>query len=201
MTRKLAQIISVVLHPVLLPTLGFFLLLNSGFYFSFLNWEAKRLVLLVVLFSTAILPLLAMSVLTINPRFRLSFETGNQRALPLLFSSVFYYVGYMLLNRLNAFHELKIVMIASVMVILGLLLVSLKWKISSHMAALGGLTGILLALSFRTGIYPVWAIITVIMASGLTGTAQLILEKNKLWHLQAGYAIGFTFLYLTLYFT
>jgi hypothetical protein len=200
MTRKLAQIISVVLHPVLLPTLGFLLLLNSGFYFSFLNWEAKRLVLLVVLFSTAILPLLAMSVLTINPRFKLSFETGNQRALPLMFSSVFYYVGYMLLNRLNAFPELKIVMIASVMVILGLMLVSLKWKISSHMAALGGLTGILLALSFRTGIYPVWAIITAVMASGVTGTAQLILEKNKLWHLQAGYAMGFTFLFLTIYF-
>ena len=200
MVRKFAQIITLILHPVLLPTLGFFLLLNSGFYFSFVNWEAKRLLLLVVLFSTAILPLLSMSILAINPRFKLSFETGSQRALPLLFSSVFYYMGYLLLNRLNAFPILKIVMIASVMVILGLLLASLKWKISSHMAALGGLTGVMLALSFRTGVYPLWGIITVIIASGLTGTARLYLEKNKLWHLEAGYALGFTFLYLTIYF-
>lgn len=200
MARTVAQIISVILHPVLLPTLGFLLLFHSGFYFSYLNWEAKRLVLLVVLFTTAILPLLAMSVLAINPRFKLSFETGSQRALPLMFSSVFYYVGYMLLNRLNAFPVLKVVMIASVLVLLALMLASLKWKISSHMAALGGLTGVLLALSFRTGVYPVWAIITVITASGLAGTAQLFLEKNKLWHLEAGYALGFTFLYLTIYF-
>ncbi|MFW6289762.1 MAG: hypothetical protein ACOC0R_02240 [Mariniphaga sp.] len=200
MARRFAQIVSFIFHPVLIPTLGVFLLFNSGFYFSFINWEAKRLVLLVVLFSTAIMPLLAMSVLAINPKFRLSFETGSQRALPLLFSSVFYYIGYMLLNRLNAFPVLKILMLASVLVILVLLVASLKWKISGHMAALGGLTGALIALSFRTGTYPVWAIIAVILVTGLTGTAQLILDRNKLWHLEAGYALGFTLLYLVVYF-
>ncbi len=200
MARRAAQIVSIIFHPMLVPTLGFLLLFQSGFYFSYISWEAKRLVLLVVLFSTAIMPLLAMSVLAINPRFRLSFETGSQRALPLLFSSVFYYMGYMLLSRLNAFPILKVLMIASVLVILGLLIASLKWKISSHMAALGGLTGVMIALSFRTGTYPAWAIIAVIIATGLTGTAQLILEKNKLWHLEAGFALGFTFLYLVVYF-
>jgi hypothetical protein len=47
---------------------------------------------------------------------------------------------------------------------------------------------------------PVWAIVTVIVASGLLATARLILEKNKLWHLEAGYALGFTILYLVIYF-
>jgi hypothetical protein len=200
MTRKIAQFISLLLHPVLIPTLGFFLLFQSGFYFSYINWEAKRIVLIIVLFTTAILPLLAMSILAMNPRFRLSFETGNQRAMPLLFSSIFYYLGYLVLSRINAFPILKFMMIASVLVIISLMIISLKWKISSHMAALGGLTGALLALSFRTGINPVWAIITVILATGLAGSAQLSLGKNNLWHLEAGYALGFTLLYLTIFF-
>jgi hypothetical protein len=200
MTRKLAQIISLILHPVVIPTLGFWLLFQSGFYFSFLNWQAKRIILLIILFSTAILPLLAMSLLAMNPRFRLSFDTGNQRVMPLLFSSIFYYMGYMLLNRLNIYPVLKVLMIASVLVIIILMIVSFKWKISSHMAALGGLTGALLSLSFRTGVNPMWAIVAVILASGLAGSARLILGENKLWHLEAGYAIGFTFLYLTIYF-
>lgn len=68
------------------------------------------------------------------------------------------------------------------------------------MAALGGLTGTLLALSFRTGTNPVWAIAAVIIASGLAATARLVLGKNKLWHLEAGYALGFTTLYLVIYF-
>jgi hypothetical protein len=200
MTKKLAQIISFLLHPVLIPTLGFFLLFQSGFYFSYINWEAKRIVLIIVLFTTAILPLLAMSIIAMSPKFRLSFETGNQRAMPLLFSSVFYYLGYVLLSRINAFPILKFIMIASVLVIVCLMIISLRWRISSHMAALGGLTGALLALSFRTGINPVWAIITVLLATGLAGSARLSLEKNKLWHLEAGYALGFTLLYLTIFF-
>lgn len=200
MARWFAKFISVIFHPVLMPTLGFLLLFNSGFYFSFINWDAKRLVLLIVLFSTAIMPLLTMSVLAISPRFKLEFDTGSQRALPLLLASVFYYMGYMLLSRINVFPILKVVMIASVLVILGLLITSLRWKISGHMAALGGLTGLLLALSFRTGVYPVWAIITVVLISGITGTALLFLEKNKLWHLEAGYAMGFVLLYLVIFF-
>jgi hypothetical protein len=200
MTRKLAQIISLLLHPVLIPTLGFFLLFQSGFYFSYITWEAKRIVLIIVLFTTAVLPLLAMSIIAMSPRFRLSFETGNQRAMPLLFSSIFYYLGYILLNRINAFPILKFMMIASVLVIISLMIISLKWKISSHMAALGGLTGALLALSFRTGINPVWAIILVILATGLAGSARLTLGKNNLWHLEAGYALGFTLLYLTIFY-
>src|SRR5690554_3064102 len=180
MAHKLARIIAIIFHPVLIPTLSFFLLLNSGFYFTFLSWEAKRIILLVVLFSTAIMPLLVMSVLALHPKFKLSFETGIQRALPLFISSVFFYMGYLLMNRLNAYPVMKVIMIASVLVTLGLLLLSLRWKISSHMAAWGALTGLLLALSYRTGVYPMWILIGVILATGITGTARLILQRNKL---------------------
>ncbi|WP_372948050.1 hypothetical protein [Mariniphaga sp.] len=200
MAKKFAQIISLIFHPVLIPTLGFLLFFNSDFYFSFITWEAKRFVLMVVLFSTGILPLLAMAIFAINPKFELSFETGSQRALPLLISSVSYSLGYFLLNKVNAYPVFKIFIIASVLVIVVLLVLSLKWKISSHMAAMGGLTGALLALSFRTGTNPVWAIVLVVVLSGLLATARLRLEKNKLWHLEAGYAVGFVTLYLIIYF-
>lgn len=200
MVSKLAKIVAVVFHPVLLPTLGFLLLLNSGFYFSYISWEAKRLIIIVVLFSTAILPLMAMSVLALSPKIRFTFDKGGQRALPLLLSSLSYYSGYLILARLNAIPLLKVLMIAGVVVLLGLLVLSLWWRVSSHMAALGSLTGILLALSFRTGTYPFWSIIAVILASGITATSLLIINNNKLWHLEAGFALGFTVFYLVIYF-
>ncbi|MGC9354828.1 MAG: hypothetical protein ACP5D9_13375 [Mariniphaga sp.] len=199
MAKKIAQIISFILHPVFIPTLGFILFFSSGFYFSFITWEAKRFVLMIVLLSTGVLPLLTMALLAISPKFELSFENGSSRAIPLLISSVSYYCGYFLLNRINAYPVFKIFLIASVLVIVLLLILSLKWKISSHMAAIGGLTGALLALSFRTGTNPVWAIVVVIVASGLVATSRLILEKNKLWHLEAGYTLGFVTLYLVIY--
>ncbi len=200
MVKKFARIISIILHPALIPTLGFILFFYSGFYFTLLSWEAKRIVLIIVLFSTGVLPLLAMALLTLNPKFDFTFDTSSQRALPLFLSSLFYYLGYILLSKINAYPVFKIFLVASVLVIVVLLVLSLRWKISSHMAAMGGLTGALLALSFRTGNNPVWAIVTVIVASGLLATARLVLEKNKLWHLEAGYALGFTILYLVIYF-
>ena len=156
--------------------------------------------LMIVIFSTAVLPLLSMGMLAFNPGNELTFETGSQRSLPLFFSALFYYLGYMLLKRIDAYSVLQIFLLASIFVHVILLLISLKWRISCHMAALGSLTGALLALSFRTGTNPVWAIVLVIMASGLTGWSRLFLNKNKLWHLSAGYATGFIVLYLVIYF-
>jgi membrane-associated phospholipid phosphatase len=183
----------------LVPTLGLILLFNSGFYFSILSWEAKRFILLVVFFSTGILPLLTVAILALNPKFDISLDNSRDRIIPLLFSSVYYYLGYLLMNKMNAFPVFKIFLIASVIVIIALLMISFKWKISNHMAALGGLTGTLFALSFKTGINPLLAVVLAIFISGLVGTARLLLNKHKLWQLIAGYFLGFLILYLVIY--
>ena len=200
MSEKIAKIISIVFHPVLVPTLGLFLMLNSGFYFSMLSWEAKRFILLVVLFSTGILPMLSVAILALNPRFDINMQNSRDRIVPLLLSAAYYYLGYMLLSKMKAFPEFKVFMIASVLVIVILLFVSFKWKISSHMAALGALAGAFFSLSFRSGVNPVGPIILVVLVSGIVGSARLILQKHNLWQIAAGFFSGFVVLYLVIYF-
>lgn len=199
MVKKAARVISFLFHPAIIPTLGFLLFFNSGFYFSLLGWEAKRMILLVVFFTTCILPLFSVALLAINPKLNLSSDSGNQRILPLILSAFSYYLGYMLLQKIETFPVFKLLLLASIFVIVALLPLSFKWKISSHMAALGALTGALLALSFRMGVNPAWPIATVVSVSGLVASALLVLGKNKLWHLNAGYATGFVILYLIIY--
>lgn len=200
MPQKIARIISIVLHPVLLPTLGFILLLNTGFYFSMISWEAKRYILLIILFSTAVLPLLSIAILALNPKFDFSMQSGRDRVIPLLSSSVCYYIGYLLLNKLRAFPVFKVFLIASVIVIIVLLLISFSWKISIHMAAIGGLTGTFFALSFRYGMNPVWILVCLVLASGVLGTARLTLNKHNIWQILWGYLTGLIILYLVNYF-
>ena len=200
MPEKISKFISVIFHPVLIPTLGFFLLFNSGFYFSMLSWEAERFVLLVVLFSTGILPVLSVAILALNPKFDLSMENSRDRIIPLMSSSVFYYLGYVLLGRMKAFPVFKLFLVASVLVIIVMLIISFKWKISNHMAAVGGITGTIFALSFRNGVNPILTILIVILISGLVGTARLVLKKHDLKQLIAGYILGFSVLYLVIYF-
>lgn len=200
MQERIARIISIVFHPVLVPTLGVLLLLNSGFYFSMLTWEAKRFVLLVVLFSTCILPLLAVSIMAINPRFDINMPKSTDRIIPQLATAIFYYLGFILLGRINIFPVFKLFMLASVLVIVVLLVVSFKWKISNHMAALGGLAGVFFAFSFRKGLNPVHSLLIVILISGLVGTARLMLKKHDIWQIIAGYLLGFGVLYGVIYF-
>jgi hypothetical protein len=200
MVTKLAKIISVIFHPVLIPTLGFFLLFHSDFYFSMITGEVKRFVLLVVFFSTGILPMISVAILALNPKFDISMEKSRDRIIPLLSSAVFYYMGFVLLGRMKAFPIFKLFLVASVLVIIALLLISIKWKISNHMAAVGGMTGTIFALSFRSGVNPVYAILTVVLLSGLIGTARLVLNKHSIGELIAGYGLGFSVLYLVIYF-
>lgn len=201
MSEKIAKVISIIFHPVLIPSLGFVLLLNSGFYFSMLSWEAKRFVLLVVFLSTCILPLLSVAIMAINSKFDMLMPNSRDRIMPLLSSSIFYYMGFLLLSKARAFPELKLFLLASVLVIISLLIISFKWKISSHMAAIGGLTGTLFALSFRSGINPVYSLLIVVLISGLVGTSRLILAKHNIGELVAGYGLGFSVLYFAIYFS
>lgn len=200
MLERISKFVSIIFHPVLVPTFGALLLFHSGFYYSMLNWELKRYIILVVFFSTGILPLLSIAILALNPKFNVAMEKSRDRIIPLLSSSVFYYLGSILLGRLKAYPIFKLFLIASVLVLIALLIISLKWKISMHMASVGGLTGALFAVCFKTGANPVWIILSVILISGVVGTARLALKKHNLQQLIAGYVLGFTILYFIIYF-
>jgi hypothetical protein len=126
MSVKLAKFVSTVFHPVLLPTLGFLLLFTSGFYDSLLTTDAKRFILLVIFFSTATLPMLAVAILAINSKFDMSMPNSRDRIIPLLFASVFYYIGFILLGKIHFIPMFKLYMIASVLLIIALLLISFK---------------------------------------------------------------------------
>ena len=200
MSVKVAKIVSAVFHPVLVPTLGFILLFTSGFYNSMLTVDAKRFILLVIFFSTSTLPMLSVAILALNSKFDFLMPNSRDRIIPLMFTSVFYYIGFMLLGRIHFLPVFKLFMIASVLLIIVLLLISFKWKISVHMAAIGAVTATFFALSFRGGVNPMTAIVIVVIVSGLIGTSRLVLNKNNLLQVAAGYILGFTILYPVIYF-
>ncbi len=200
MQKKIAKIISAIFHPFFIPTIGYLVLLSSDFYLSLLSWDAKRFLLLVVFFSTAILPMLSVAIMALNPKFDMTMQNARDRIIPLLLTAIFYYIGFLLLNQVRVFSVFKLFLIASVLVLVVLLFITLKWNISTHMAAIGGMTATIFALSFRSGTNPVTAIIIAVIVSGLVGTSRLILQKHNLKQLAAGYFLGFSVLYSAVYF-
>jgi hypothetical protein len=196
----LARFISLIFHPLLIPTWGFLLLFNSGFYFSLVTWPVQRFVLLVVFLSTCLLPLLTIGILSINPRFNRNMEKSSDRIIPLLLSSVYYYIGYYMLGRVPVYPAYKLFLISSILIIVLLLIISIKWKISNHMAAIGGIVGGFLGLTFRLDVNTTGTIILLILISGFLGTSRLMLEKHTPSQIYAGYFLGLSTMYLIMTF-
>ena len=192
-----AHIMSAFFHPLLIPTIGFILLFNSGFYFSILPWSVVKFILLTVFLSTCVLPAISILILSLNPRFDIRMEKNTDRIMPLILSSAFYYVGYMILQKLPVYPIYKFFLIASILVQITLLFVTIRWKISAHAAAIGGLLGGFLMLSFRLQENPVWILSSLILAAGIVGTARLILGKHTVSQVSAGFLLGFTIMVMT----
>lgn len=195
-----ARVTSILFHPLLIPTLGFLLLFNSGFYFAVIPWGLKRFILLVVFLSTCILPALSIGLLSFSPRFDIKMEKGTDRVLPLILSSFFYYIGYLILQRVPLFPIYQLFLIASILVQIALIIISLRWKISAHSAAIGGLVGGFFALAFRLQESPVLILITLIFIAGMVGTARLILEKHTSSQVYAGFLLGLLIMNMVIMF-
>jgi len=196
----IARVTSLVFHPLLIPTIGFLLLFNSDFYFSILPWNVKRYMLLVVFMSTCVLPVISILILSLSPTFDLNMEKNTDRVLPLFISSISYYLGYLLLKRLPVFPVYNVLLIGAVLVQIALIPISMRWKISAHAAAIGGLFGGILGLSFRLQENPVHLLSLLILSAGLVATSRLILEKHTQSQVYAGFLTGFWILSLVITF-
>lgn len=195
--QTFSRIISVVFHPLLIPTWGFLLLSSPGFYFSVLPWSMKRYLLLVVVGSTCLLPAIGLGLLSLNPK-RAQEVRNTDRILPLLFSGIFYYLGYMLLEKVPVFPVFNLFIIAAILVQMALIVTSLKWNLSIHAAAIGALIGGIMAISFRLQENPVLILSFLILSAGMIGSARLILKKHTPAEIYAGFLIGFVILNLVI---
>lgn len=192
----LAQVFSFLFNPLLIMTLGALLFLNSGFYFSMMSFEAKKYIVLIILLSTCILPALSLGLLSFSPRFDAKMPKSTDRVLPLLITAIYYYLGYYYLGKIPVFPIYRIMMLAAVLVIITLMLISMKWKVSAHMAGIGGLIGAVIALSFRLGMNTSLLLSGLIAVAGVLGTSRLVLKKHNALQIYVGFFLGFAINYL-----
>lgn len=191
-----ARVASILFHPLLIPTLGFLLLFNSGFFFALIPWNVKRFLLLVVFITTCVLPALSIGVLSLNKHFDIRMEKSTDRAFPLIFSSISYYLGYLMLRQFQFFPIYQLFLVSSILVQIALLIITLRWKISAHTAAIGGLTGGFLALSVRYHENPTLMIAALFLVAGIVASSRLILAKHSNAQVYSGFLLGFSIMCL-----
>lgn len=201
MTRSISNIISWVFHPVLIPLWGIILIFNSGSYISHLNWEAKRVILGIVFFATILMPLATVSLLYYQQIIKdFTGKNGRDRMISIAAFTLFYIFCWYLLNKLPISRHIQFYMMNLSLLSIFCLIVSIKWNLSIHMAGIGALSGSILAFTFSRGLQLEAIIMILFIASGLTGYARLINQKNTPVQVYLSYLLGFGVLFTIGYF-
>ncbi|PLX02859.1 MAG: hypothetical protein C0594_11490 [Marinilabiliales bacterium] len=201
MAKRIAQILSVLFHPLLMPSFGLFWIFNSGTYASYLPFEYQKSLYIIVGISTFVLPL------SIIPMFlykklisNVELDKRQDRIIPLIVTLVLFYVDYYLISRLSAPHIIESFILSTVIVVLITLIITIWWKISAHGAGLGGIAGLLIATSFRFGVDFSFPLIGIIVISGLVLSSRLFLNAHNSAQVYSGFGLGVIATFISVYY-
>lgn len=201
MTRILARIFSVLFHPILMPLLGLAIIFNTGTYASFLAPEYKLSLYIIVSISTIVLPLCILPFLLYRKIINnIEMDTGRERILPFIITGGFYYLAFYLVSRLSAPSVIEMFLLAGLTALVILMIVNFFWKISIHMAGIGGIIGLIIACSFRFALDLRVLLMLAVAAAGIVGYSRLSLNKHRPMQVYAGFAVGFLTIFLILFY-
>lgn len=192
MQKPFSTLITILFHPMFMPVYGLLILFNTGTFISYLPHEAKKYIFLIVLICTVILPSSFIPFYLFRKIVKdIHMRTNRERIIPLIINSLFFYLGYVFLNKLQIPPVIKSYMLACSTAVFLAMLVSIKWKISLHMVGIGGVIGAVILFSLRLGtdLKTIWMIL--ILFAGLTGYARLQLNSHNPLQVYSGFFLGF----------
>lgn len=197
-----AHFLSTVLSPLLMPTYGIFLVLWVS-VLCLLPYGTRVAVLLVGMGITCILPLIFVSVLR---HFKmvsdLHVEVREERLIPYLFTALCYAVAAYYLYYCHSPQWFTMFMVGSAITVVMVAMINLKWKISAHMAGIGGIVALVYQLHVQglSAFDLLWLLCLTVMVAGALGSARLALKRHDLWQVLAGVIVGFLCVSLTMKF-
>ncbi len=193
MNNRFAQFLSIVLHPVLMPTYALVIIFQLNTYISYTTPPQEKIaVYLVIVFNTLIMPVV-ISYLLVSRGYIKSFEMQKrqERIIPFICNVVFMAVAYFMLRKLALpaiFYLLLLGAAASVTVAI---FINLKWKISIHMIGIGGISGALFGMSTFLSVDLRIPFLISLFVAGALGTARLSRNAHHPLEIYSGFFVGF----------
>lgn len=188
-----AKIISIILHPVFMPIIAFYLSLKLTANTQFLNANYMNFIYLILFLSTIVMPLLSIFFL-IKKGLVSSLEMNGykERVLPLIVTTTWMCYGYYKLEGALAFTPLlKRELLCAIIIVFLAALISKFWKISLHMLGVGGCVGVLFSLNILFGGL-VYETIASVFLAGVLGFARLRLKAHNNTQVYVGFLTGFS---------
>ena len=183
---------------MLTPTYGVAIAFFAS-YLAILPWSVRLSVIGIVSIITGVIPMTAIWALW---RFGYVKDPGlnnrSERTVPYIVTLVCYLVCAFYLYKAHAPEWLWSFPAGGAIAIAICMPVNFRWKISGHMAGMGGIVAVAFRIAagsyYISAIWP-WLAATVILA-GCIATSRIILGRHTLMQTIAGFAVGFSCVYI-----
>lgn len=192
MEEKLAKLISILFHPLFIPTYAMLFLINTKTHFVLvLPIENRYMAVGIVFLTSFVLPALFMLILLkVGTIKSLQMESRYERVLPLLLVAIFFYATYYLLKQGPHFALFNIFMLGATLLVIISLLINYLTKISIHMVAQGGLFGAFTGFAISFNQNYTLLICAIAFIAGLTAYARLELKAHTEAQVYSGFGLG-----------
>ena len=191
---KISKFFSYLFHPIFAPFLSIYILLQLPTYLNYqLTAEIKTFIYSVIILNLIVCPILISFYLKRKGIIKsMKMETVSERIYPYLTTSLFYIVTFFLLNQIRFPLIYLNFLKAALFIIISLLIFA--WvgrKISAHLAALGGISGMLYLLPQFFSVDTTILLIAFILVAGFVATARYSLKAHTYSELIMGFILGF----------
>lgn len=190
--RFAARALSVLLHPVWMPTLTLVLAFSVDPQLSFaFSPEGRLIVYAMVLVMTALFPLTSTWMMVRSGLVgSLAMPDRRERILPFVLTLIYYGMAYYLLRRTPNHPATWAMALGMLLALTATLLLTVRWKVSAHMVGIGGLLGAFLALMWLHGVQAPLVLCGLFTAAGALGSARLLVGDHSPAQVYVGLALG-----------
>ena len=196
---RVARITSIVFTPFSIPFLAFLVL----FLFSYLRIMPilyKGIVLGIVYCFTILTPTITIFLFRkINGFARQELSERKKRYVHILLTIISYVFCLLMMRKLNIPWYMTGIIFVSLVISIICILVNLKWKLSEHMAGMGGIIGGLVSFSALFSYNPVVWLCLFILIAGILGSARIVLGHHTLGEVLSGFVVGLVCSFLILH--
>lgn len=185
-----ARVMSMVFTPFYLPLMSLVALFLFS-YLALLPMAYKLTVIIIVYFFTILLPTFLIHLYRRHQGWSL-IEIGRKerRMVPYVISIACYLCCTYIMESMHIPHFIGSILIAALLIQIVCALINVRWKISTHTAAIGGVVGALFAFGELFNFNPINWLCFVIILAGLLGTSRIILRQHSLQQVLSGFGVG-----------
>lgn len=189
--KHIALALSIVAHPFLLPLYVLFITFHAGTVFSLVPEYTRLAAYALTVTGVILLPLLSLPLLK---RLRLiesfALKEKHDRIFPVFITVVGAFLAFYFSRNIPYADIVRQLYLVLVVLLAGFMLLSIRWKVSMHMTAIGALCAFVFVLGVKFAGDVGDLLIGLILVAGVLGTCRLYLKRHTPGQVYGGFVYG-----------